>query len=88
MKGLAEGHHSAGSPRIDLEELVGYSSKFSPLRSGMGTSTKIVINKWVKGTPLKAFLGAENGKGCHHLVQGNPLVVPLMLNSTKRQRGQ
>lgn len=48
----------------------------------------MAFNSWVNGTPLKDFLGDENGNGCYYLVQGNQLVIPLVLNSTKGQRGQ
>lgn len=58
-----------------LEELVGYPSKCSPLRSGVGSSTKMAINKWVNGTPLEDFRGDENGNGCYYQCRGTTLLL-------------
>lgn len=65
---------------------MGYRSKCLSLWSGTGASTKIAINKWVNGIPLKAFHGAENGNGYHWLVQGNQCIVLLALNITEGKR--
>lgn len=46
------------------------------------------INTWVNGTPLKALLGAENGNGCHSLMQREPVCYSTGLNSTEGQRRQ
>lgn len=61
------------SRRIDM-----ISIKVFTFEKWVDASPKMAINKWVNGTPLKAFLGDENGNECYYLVQGNQHVIPLV----------